>query len=148
MSNYRLLEWSPLSFCRERGLEPLPGVRKMEAQARQATPRQLALIERLRSEGKPGVMESVDGLTFVDASQLISRLLDKAGDSGKRKSYPGVSRRNDFGTGARLGMAFKCVYRNWVTDRHNIFRHKEVFTKEVLETYDLINAIAERVETG
>ena len=127
--------------------EPLPGVRKM--QARQATPRQLALIERLRSEGR--VKESVDGLTFVEASELISRLLNRAvpdASEGKGRSVPGVSRRTDFGTGARLGMAFKCVYRNWVTDRHNIFKHKEVFTKEVLDTYALINAIAERAETG
>ena len=67
---------------------------------------------------------------------------------GRGRSVPGVSRRTDFGNGARLGTAFKCVYRNWVTDRHNIFKHKEVFTKEVLDTYDLINGIAERVETG
>ena len=31
-----------------------------------------------------------------------------------------------------------------MTDRHNIFRHKEVFTKEVLDTFALINSIAER----
>lgn len=117
-------------------------------EGRQVTPRQLALIERLRSKGR--VKESVDGLSFVEASELISRLLNKAvshASAGKGRSVPG-SRRNDFGTGARLGMAFKCVYRNWVTARHNIFQHKEVFTKEVLDTYDLINAIAERVETG
>ena len=118
----------------------------MEGQGRQATPRQLALIERLRSEGR--VKESVEGLSFVEASELISRLLNKSvpeASVAKGRSVPG-SRRTDFGTGAGLGMPFKCVYRNWFTARHNIFRHKEVFTKEVLETYDLINAIAERAE--
>ena len=119
-------------------------------EGKQATPRQLALIERLRSEGRVKQEECVDGLSFVEASELISRLLNKApdGSQGKGRTVPGASRRTDFGTGARLGMAFKCVYRNWITAKHNIFQHKEVFTKEVLETYDLINAIAERVETG
>jgi hypothetical protein len=61
-----------------------------------------------------------------------------------RGSAPGLPKRNDFGAGARLGMAFKCVYRNWVANRHNIFGHKEAFTKDVLKTYALINEIAER----
>ena len=130
----------PLSVSREWPFEPLPGVRKMEGPGRQATPRRLALIERPRSEGRVKVEDSVDGLTFVEASELISRLLNKGlpdASVAKGRSVPGVSRRTDFGTGARLGMAFKCVYRNWVTARHNIFRHKEVFAKEVLETYSL-----------
>jgi hypothetical protein len=123
----------------------------MESEVRMATPRQLGLIEKLRSEGGRQMEESVESLTFVEASELISKLLNKEGSlpngTGSREGtggMPGLPRRNDFGAGARLGMAFKCVYRNWVTERHNIFRHKEAFTKDVLETYALVNEIAER----
>jgi hypothetical protein len=50
----------------------------------------------------------------------------------------------NFRAGARLGMAFKCVYRNWITSGGNIFKKKKLI-KNVLETYKLINEIAERV---
>jgi hypothetical protein len=49
----------------------------------------------------------------------------------------------NFRAGARLGMAFKCVYRNWITSGGNIFKKKKLI-KNVLETYKLINEIAER----
>jgi hypothetical protein len=45
---------------------------------------------------------------------------------------------------ARLGMAFKCVYRNWVGSGENIFKNKNAFMKNVLDTYKLINEIAEK----
>jgi hypothetical protein len=53
-----------------------------------------------------------------------------------------VIRKNDFSQGARLGMAFKCVYRNWVSSGENIFKNKKAFVKNVLDTYKLINKIA------
>jgi len=76
----------------------------MEAQERQATPKQVALIEKLRSEGRAEVLEPMESLSFAQASELISRSLDRAvpdGSDGKGRSFPGVSRRNDFGNGAR-----------------------------------------------
>ena len=123
----------------------------METETRMATPRQLALIERLRSETGTTLEKSTEDLTVFEASELIAGLFQKVGyfpngrNAAERKNGgTGASRRNDFGAGARLGMAFKCVYRNWVTSGHNIFKHKQAFTKNVLDTYALINEIAEK----
>jgi hypothetical protein len=41
-------------------------------------------------------------------------------------------------------MAFKCVYRNRETAGVNIFKNKKDFIKNVLDTYRLINEIAEK----
>ena len=89
----------------------------------------------------------------AEASELIQELVDKVnnGQNGQNSTAANKQsgRRNDFGSGARLGMAFKCVYRNWVTSGVNIFENKKQFIKNVLDTYKLINEIAEKaLETG
>jgi hypothetical protein len=121
----------------------------MEAQERQATSRQLAYIERLSMESGATVEKPLAELTSVEASELISELLHKANldQNGKEKSETrqvGVNRKNDFGSGARLGMAFKCCYRRWTTSGKNIFRYRDEFMKNVIDTYGLINEIAEK----
>jgi hypothetical protein len=35
----------------------------------------------------------------------------------------------NFRAGARLGMAFKCVYRNWIASGGNIFKKKKAHQK-------------------
>ena len=113
----------------------------MEAETRMATARQLAYIESLGAEAGVAIDKPVAELTKVEASELIADLLQKA--NGKSPmAVPG--RKTDFGSGARLGMAFKCVYRNWVTAGVNIFEKKKDFIKNVLDTYRLINEIAEK----
>lgn len=126
----------------------------MEAETRMATPRQLAYIERLGSDTGATIGKPMAELTMMEASEVIAELVQKAGgaqngkESGKGTTAFGP-RKTDFGSGARLGMAFKCVYRNWVTSGINIFKYKKDFIKNVLDTYKLINEIAEKaLETG
>jgi hypothetical protein len=123
----------------------------MEAETRMATARQLAYIERLGADTGATIAKPNGELTMMEASELIADLLQKAnvGQTGKEAAngkspmaIPG--RKTDFGSGARLGMAFKCVYRNWVTAGVNIFKNKKEFIKNVLDTYKLINEIAEK----
>ena len=118
----------------------------MEAQARQATSRQLAFIERLSMESGTAVDKPLSELTVNEASELISALLEKAGigQNGERRTVMkgNGKRKNDFGSGARLGMAFKCVYRKWASNGADIFNHRDNFIGTVLETYKLINEIA------
>ena len=123
----------------------------MEAETRMATARQLANIERLGADAEATSGKHITDLTMMEASELIADLLQKAniGQNGKEaatgKSTMAVpGRKTDFGSGARLGMAFKCVYRNWVTGGVNIFKNKTEFIKNVLDTYRLINEIAEK----
>jgi hypothetical protein len=123
----------------------------MEAETRMATPKQLAYIERLDADAGATIGKPIAELTKMEASELIADLLHKAnvGQNGKEAAngkspmaIPG--RKTDFGSGARLGMAFKCVHRNWVTAGVNIFEKKKEFIKNVLDTYRLINEIAEK----
>ena len=125
----------------------------MEAEERYATPRQMAYIERLSTDSGTTIDKPVAELTVAEASELIQELVDKVnnGQNGQNSTAANKQsgRRNDFGSGARLGMAFKCVYRNWVTSGVNIFKNKKDFIKNVLDTYKLINEIAEKaLETG
>jgi len=123
----------------------------MEAEIRMATPKQLAYIQRLSETSGTALEKPIGELTTMEASELIADLLQKAnsGQSGKesyegRKAISSPMRKNDFGSGARLGMAFKCVYRNWVSSGENVFKNKKHFIKNVLDTYNLINKIAEK----
>ena len=128
----------------------------MEAETRMATPRQLAYIERLGNNTGASIGKPAAELTMMEASELIADLVQKAtaAQNGK-ESANGKSptdfgtRKTDLGSGARLGMAFKCVYRNWVKSGVNIFKNKNKFIKNVLDTYKLINEISEKaLETG
>ena len=122
----------------------------MEAQSRTATPRQVALIERLTAETGMTVAGSVHDLSIGEASGVIEELLQKAGSNGAtdRNATVVTPKRNDFAASARMGMAFKCVYRNWVTSGLNVFQNRTMFIQNVLDTYDLINEITERALTG
>jgi len=118
----------------------------MEAESRMATPRQVALIHRLSAETGTTVAGSVHDLSVGEASGVIEELLQKAGSNGATDKNATVvtPKRNDFAASARMGMAFKCVYRNWVTSGQNVFKNKKAFIQNVLDTYDLINEITER----
>jgi hypothetical protein len=128
----------------------------MEAETRMATPRQLAYIERLGADTGATIGKPLTELNTMEASELIAELLQKAnvGQNGKDTAtgkgfIPPTARKNDFGSGARLGMAFKCVYRKWTSNGADIFQHRNNFIDTVLETYKLINEIAEKaLETG
>ena len=123
----------------------------MEAETRMATPRQLAYIERLGSSTGAIVGKPMAELTMMEASELIAELVQKTnGAQNGKETTNGKGttafgqRKTDFGAGARLGMAFKCVYRKWTTNGADIFKHRKNFIDTVLETYKLINEIAEK----
>jgi hypothetical protein len=123
---------------------------KMEAETRMATARQLAYIERLGTDTGATIGKPMGELTMMEASELIAELVQKAnvtqnGNEAATRKGPsaGAARKNDFGSGARLGMAFKCVYRKYASNGADIFKHKKNFINTVLETYKLINEIAE-----
>jgi hypothetical protein len=118
-------------------------VNKMEAEARMATPKQLAYIERLRTDIGITIDKPIGELTVSEASELIEELLQKTNGTRARPEAKPV-KRTDFRNGARLGMAFKCVYRNWVSSGVNISKNKKNFIKNVLDTYRLINEIPEK----
>jgi len=117
----------------------------MEAEARMATPKQLAYIERLRTDIGTTIDKPLGELTVGEASELIEELLQKVNGRTTKATFEAKpAKRTDFGAGARLGMAFKCVYRKWASNGADIFNHRDNFIGTVLETYKLINEIAEK----
>ena len=104
---------------------------------RKATPKQLAYIQQLRSKQGKESLEIDEELSSQEASTIIKALMESSQTNGQTKPV----RLNE----ARLGMAFKCVYRNWVTSGENIFRNKNAFIKNVLDTYTLANEIAQEL---
>ena len=104
---------------------------------RRATPKQLAYIQQLRGKQGKESLEIDEELSSQEASTIIKALVECSQTNGQTKPV----RLNE----ARLGMAFKCCYRNWVTSGENIFRNKNVFIKNVLETYTLVNEIAQKL---
>jgi len=111
---------------------------------RKATPRQVAYIERLSSGNGLKTEKPLSELTMSEASELIQQIATIGTNNGTQESNNNGSKKNDFNQGARLGMAFKCCYRRWTGNGHNIFKRKEDFIQNVLDTYVLINEIAEK----
>ena len=111
-----------------------------------ATPRQVAYIERLSSGDGVKTEKPLSELTMSEASELIQQIATgaKGKNNGPVGSKNNGSKRGDFNQGARLGMAFKCCYRRWTGNGHNIFKRKEDFIQNVLDTYVLINEIADK----
>jgi hypothetical protein len=128
----------------ERGAEePLPEVNKMAE--RPATPKQLVYIERLAADYHMNVDKPLEELTMKEASKIIDELLKKAND----QAGPGGQKRvNNWSNGARIGLAFKVCYLKWVGSGVNIFANKEQFVKNVVDTYQLLNEIAEKAEAA
>jgi hypothetical protein len=123
------------------------GVIKMGTEKRQATPKQLEYIEKLSLANGETVDRERKDLTMAEASDLIAGLLQKASNGKKEPlviNRGHGNRRNDFGNSARLGMAFKCCYRRWISSGKNIFKYRNDFIQNVLDTFDLINEIADK----
>ena len=119
-----------------------------------ATPRQLAYIERLAADCKATITKPLGDLTVEEASEIIDDLFDRvnggksgSGIGGQRMA--GAKRRYDsWSSGARIGLAFKVCYQRWVSSGNNIFKNKDKFIENVLETYKLLNEIAEKAEAA
>jgi hypothetical protein len=104
---------------------------------RKATQRQLAYIQQLRQQQRKESLDLDEELSSQEASNLIKNLLEIPNRDDPTRPL----KINE----ARLGMAFKCCYRNWVTSGENIFRNKNAFIKKVLDTYPLANEIAQEL---
>ena len=112
---------------------------------RKATPRQVAYIERLSlGTNRLEIEKPLTELTMSEASELIQQIATQGMGNGTQQSKNNGNKRADFNQGARLGMAFKCCYARWTGTGNNIFKHKQDFIQNVLDTYVLINEIAER----
>jgi hypothetical protein len=109
-----------------------------------ATPRQLAYIERLAGETGMKVAKPLEELTVREASEVIDELTDKANNGNSAAG----KRNNNWSKGARIGLAFKVCYHRWISSGNNIFINREEFIKNVLDTYDLLNEIADKAEAA
>lgn len=75
-----------------------------------ATPKQLAYIERLAADCETTVDKPLEELTVHDASEIIDDLLGKA-NGGRSVNQ----KRDSWSNCARIGLAFKVCYQQWVT---------------------------------
>jgi hypothetical protein len=107
-----------------------------------ATPRQVAYIERLSAESETTIEKPLEELTVQEASELIDELLQKANNGNKN----GTKRTESWSNGARIGLAFKVCYQRWIGSGTNIFKNRDRFIENVLETYELLNEIAQKAE--
>ncbi|NIO22372.1 MAG: hypothetical protein GTN76_17015, partial [Candidatus Aenigmarchaeota archaeon] len=57
-------------------------------------------------------------------------------------------RYDSWSSGARIGLAFKVCYQRWVSNGANIFKNKDKFIKNVIDTYHLLNEIAEKAKAA
>ena len=108
-----------------------------------ATPKQLAYLERLAADCETTVDKPLEELTVQDALEIIDDLLGKA-NGGKSGNH----RRDSWSNGARIGLAFKVCYQQWVRGEMNIFKNKEMFVNNVVDTYRLLNEIAKKAEAA
>jgi hypothetical protein len=139
----RLTIPQPPLISGERGLWPLQEEAKMP-DGKLATPRQLAYIERLAGETGMKVAKPLEELTVREASEVIDELTDKANNGNSATG----KRNNNWSKGARIGLAFKVCYHRWISSGNNIFINREEFIKNVLDTYDLLNEIADKAEAA
>jgi hypothetical protein len=111
---------------------------------RMATSRQVAYIERLRPGNELKIEKPLSELTVNEASELIQQVGAKGNRNGLDEGKKNGNKRGDFNQGASLGMGFKYCYRRWVGSGRNMLDDRKIFIKNVLDTYVLINEIAEK----
>jgi len=105
-------------------------------------------IERLA--GRPGSsgtifsgsLEEITSSPAQQSSASIRGLLQRGllGNRGRDKASPGWSH------GARVELAFKVCYQQWVRSGVNVLKNKDMFVKNVMDTFQLLNEIADRTE--
>jgi hypothetical protein len=109
---------------------------------RPASSKQLAYIEKLSGESKAHVDKPLENLTAQEASGIIEQLLGKGHDRTTSKT------NNSWSNGARIGLAFKVCYQQWVGNGVNVFANRDQFVKHVVDTYQLLYEIAEKAEAA
>ena len=107
----------------------------------------MAYIQRLAADCKATIKKPLAELTMEEASEMIGQLLERM-NGGNEKKTDMRRRYNTWSNGARIGLAFKVCHHQWVKSGTNIFRHKELFVKNVVDTYQLLNEIAEKAEAA
>ena len=108
---------------------------------RNATPKQLAYIRRLRQEQGLECQETSRDLGFQEASTIIEELIQATRNNGSTKPV----KVNE----PRLGMAMKECFRIWKHSHWDIYqRHWEAFKEDVIRTYQLFTEVAQTLEHG
>ena len=120
----------------------------MANEQRLATPKQLAYLEKLAAECKATIAKPLGELTTQDASEIIEELLQKVNGGNKKATNTNSRNYNSWSNGARIGLAFKVCYQQWVRSGTNIFKSRELFVKNVVDTYHLLNEIAKKAEAA
>ena len=120
----------------------------MANEQRLATPKQLAYLEKLAAECKATIAKPLGELTTQDASEIIEELLQKVNGGYKKVASTSSRNYNTWSNGARIGLAFKVCYQQWVRSGTNIFKNRDLFVKNVVDTYNLLNEIAEKAEAA
>ena len=115
---------------------------------RLATPKQLAYIEKLAADCKATIAKPLGEITTREASEIIEELLEQAnngkGNGDRNPATTTAKKYESWSNGARIGLAFKVCYQRWVSSGTNIFNNKDEFTKNVIDTYQLLNEIAQK----
>ena len=111
-----------------------------------ATVKQLEYIESLAGKCGASVERPLDELSVEEASVVIDELVRKV-YGVEPKGLSGRD-RNDFGSGARIGMVFKLCYDRWVRSGRNVFEFRDEFCENVLDTLGLLDFVTEKVLSG
>ena len=135
---------------------------------RLATPKQVAMLQRLAKDSNTKIERPFESLRIDQASALIDELIEKVSRGPEqhpdmnRESKAGnqamtisktaakpVTRDDSYARSARFGMAFKLTYQKWTVRAEGhvqgVSEEKhEAFIQDVLRTYGLINEAARK----
>jgi len=123
-----------------------PKVNRMQtANIKLASPKQKHLVQILVKKNGIELEKPVEELNIAEASKLIGNLLEAKSDgrNGKYIQTKGIDGKVD---NAKLGLAIKLVYNNWMYNVATLVRDKKMkdfFIKEVLATYKILQEISQ-----
>jgi len=107
-----------------------------------ASMRQLAYIKRLSTELGECEVEVSEEMSSIEASRVISGLIEKTGKNGAASGRIKVNE-------PRLGVTMKECFRLWsALGRDVLGDRRSAFIREVISTYELFTEIAEHLEKG
>ena len=132
-----------LHFTTRRVTEDDPaGVNKM-GNVRLASEKQKNLINILVKRNGFEIEKPLENLSTIEASRLIERLLFQQKNGVNQNDLKNDKNIDNI----KLGLATKLVYNNWMYNVCALVRDKkmkEIFVKEVLETYNILQEISQR----
>ena len=119
-------------------------VNKMETEnVRLASEKQKHLINILVKRNGFEIEKPLENLSSIEASRLIERLLFQQKDGVNQQNVKNGKNIDNI----KLGLATKLVYNNWMYNVCALVRDKklkEIFIKEVLATYRILQEISQK----